>query len=343
MTLVRTVEELEQVVGSRPLGSLMKSVDQLDEHCLRMLALSPFAVAGFADEDGRARMTTVGGTPGFARVVGATVQIDLHESVALASSVGCGLLFFIPGLGETLRVNGKGVVEGNTLVVTVEEAFAHCAKAFLRSSFWEPPVKVQPVSMVPTPTGLLAESDVLTWLSRAPFIVLTSWDAAGHADASPKGDPPGFLRLDQGRVAIPDRPGNRRTDTFHNVVEQRRVALLAFIPGEDSVLEVSGDASLTTEPALLSSMAVAGKTPKIALLLDPRDTRLTPSTALAKAKLWDASRHVPEAERPNMAHVFIDHVKQNRQRGVAATAVRAIASKRMMSWALSHDYEKNRY
>ncbi|HEY8515422.1 MAG TPA: pyridoxamine 5'-phosphate oxidase family protein [Candidatus Binatia bacterium] len=345
MTAIRTVAELEQVVGSRPLGALMKSVRTLDEHCVRLLALSPFAVVGFAAADGRARATIAGGAPGFARVLDPThLRIELDEAATVDPSVGCALLFFIPGLGETLRVNGRATIEGATLTVTVEEAFAHCAKALLRSSFWSlQEQSTQAGALEGEASGVLAEPHVREKLGRTPFVALVSWDAQGRADASPKGDPPSFLRIWDGKLAVPDRPGNRRTDTFHNVLEQPRVALLALAPGDDWILEVSGVASLTVEPSLLASMAVQGKTPKIALLLEAQDADLRRSQALAKAVPWDPARSVPREELPDMAGVFVDHVKQNDRRGVAASAIRALLSKGMMRRALAHDYEKNRY
>ena len=193
-------------------------------------------------------------------------------------------------------------------------------------------------------TGAWAgDPEVRAWLSRTPFVLLMSWDAQGNADVSPKGDPAGFLRLDGTRVAVPDRPGNRRTDTFHNVLEQPRVALLALIPGEARVLEVSGTASLSSEPALLSSMTVEGKVPKMALVQEARSARIFASPAILDAGLWDVSRHVPRDRLPKMSDVFIDHVRRSPQRGAAAAALRALASKRMMSWAIDLDYKKNLY
>lgn len=181
-------------------------------------------------------------------------------------------------------------------------------------------------------------------LARSPFVTLTSWDANGAADVSPKGDPAGFLRFDaEGRVAIADRPGNRRTDTLHNLLEQPRLALLALVPGDDRVVEVTGSARLTTEPGLLASMAVAGKVPKIAVQLDALAASVTRSPAIAAARLWDPSRHAPKAELPAMAAVFIDHVKRNKQRGVAAAVIRTLASERVMHAALSYDYKKKMY
>ncbi|MCY1035566.1 pyridoxamine 5'-phosphate oxidase family protein [Corallococcus sp. BB11-1] len=344
MSQVQSVEALERLVGSRPLGVMMKSLEALDAHCVRLLSLSSFAVLGFIDEEGRARLSSVGGPRGFATVVDSThLRFELHEPLSLNPTVGCGLLFLIPGLGETLRVNGHATLDGNTLLVTVEETFVHCAKALMRSAFWKPPVSVVPTSLGPVAPGPLSDPAVRDWLSRVPFVVVASWDAQGHADVSPKGDPPGFLRLDGARVAVADRPGNRRTDTFHNLLEQPRVAVLALVPGEGRELELSGVASLTTDPALLASMEVAAKVPKVALSLEPHQARLRASPAVLHAGLWDASRHVPPDQLPRMADVFIDHVRQNPQRGAAAATLRALASKRMMSWALTQDYKRNLY
>ncbi|MFP2956314.1 pyridoxamine 5'-phosphate oxidase family protein [Myxococcus sp. 1LA] len=328
------------MVGSRPLGVMLKSLDALDSHCVQLLGCSSFAVLGYVDVDGQARATAAGGPLGFAAVVDAThLRMELSEPIPLNPTVGCGLLFFIPGLGETLRVNGRATLEGRTLTFTVEEAFVHCAKSLIRSGFWKPPVKVEPAAS----GSWSGDPAVRAWLSRTPFVLLASWDAQGFADVSPKGDPAGFLRLEGTRVAVPDRPGNRRTDTFHNVLEQPRVALLALIPGEASVLEISGVASLSTDAALLQSMAVDGKVPKLALLLEARSARLQSSQAILDAGLWDASRHAPASQLPKMSDVFIDHLRRSPQRGAAAATLRALASKRMMSWALELDYKKNLY
>ncbi len=330
---LKTVDALEQLVGDRPLAVLMKSIDLLDAHCVQLLKHSPFAVLGFAGLDGRARAVPVAG----ARVVDDKhLRLTSSEAAAIDVRVGCSLLFLIPGLGETLRVNGRPTVDGDELTVTVEEAFVHCAKSILRSSLWKTPAP-QTLPLLPSPLP----PDVVEFLSHAPFVVLTSWDASGAADASPKGDPAGFLRVDaQGRIAVADRPGNRRTDTFHNLLEQPRVAMLALRPGDARVIELSGLASLTTEPALLSSMAVESKTPKLAMLLEVQSARIA---VLPDAQLWNPARHVPKSELPKMADVFIDHVKQNKQKGLAASAVRTLASKTVMRWGLEHDYEKNRY
>src|SRR3954469_15750210 len=77
-------------------------------------------------------------------------------------------------------------------------------------------------------------------ISRSPFVLIASSGADGRADVSPKGDPPGFVQvLDERTLAIPDRPGNRRADTFGNVLENPRVGLLFLVPGRAETLRVN--------------------------------------------------------------------------------------------------------
>ena len=77
-------------------------------------------------------------------------------------------------------------------------------------------------------------------------------------DLSPKGDPAGFVQiLDDKTLAIPDRPGNRRLDTLHNVLEQPHVGLMFMVPGRGEVLRVSGVAQIVNDPDLLATMAIA--------------------------------------------------------------------------------------
>lgn len=346
MKYLSTIQELEEAVGSRPIGVMMKSLDALDAHCIRLLALSPLAVLGFADAEGIAHATTVGGEPGFAEVLDQhQLRFTLPESIELHARIGCGMLFFIPALGETLRVNGRAAIEGEQLIVKVEEAFIHCAKALIRSAFWSEKRPAAPsASLGPVASGPLAQAEVLELLAATPFVALMTWDARGDADVSPKGDPAGFLRLaGERRVAVPDRPGNRRTDTYHNLVEQPRMALLAFLPGDNRLLEVTGRARVTRDADLLAGMAVDGKTPKAALVLDVSAARVFRSQALESAGIWDPSRQVPRSQLPDMGEIFTDHVRQSKQRGLAATAVRALANKHLLSKALEHDYKQNLY
>src|SRR5438477_9213632 len=88
----------------------------------------------------------------------------------------------------------------------------------------------------------------LAFISRAPFVLIASSDREGRMDISPKGDAPGFVRvLDSTTLAIPDRPGNQRFDTFKNLFESPRIGLIFLIPGKRETLRISGKAEVVRD------------------------------------------------------------------------------------------------
>lgn len=81
------------------------------------------------------------------------------------------------------------------------------------------------------------------FIGSSPFLIIGTADAEGRMDLSPKGDPPGFVQvLDDKTLAIPDRVGNRRADTFRNLLANDRIGLIFLIPGKQETLRVSGRA-----------------------------------------------------------------------------------------------------
>jgi uncharacterized protein len=334
MDRIADARALERVVGSRPAAGTLKSIDHLDPHCATLLAHSPLSVLGHPDAYGlRARV--VGGTPGALAPAG-------DRRLAVPDEPGTpgprALLTLVPGRSETLRVNGWAAEGG----IAVDEAFLHCGKAVLRSGLWHPPASVA------ADGGGAGEgapdATALGFLAAAPFAVVVSADAAGAADASPRGDPAGFLHLvGPATVAVPDRPGNRRTDTFHNVVERPAVALLALVPGDDRVLELSGTARLTADPGLLAPMAVQGRAPAAALLIDIERWWLAGSATLRAARAWDPDGHVPADRLPRPARVWADHVRRNGDPGLAARVARAAVSERLLGATVARDYRTRLY
>lgn len=104
------------------------------------------------------------------------------------------------------------------------------------------------------------------FIAKSPFVLIASSNARGQMDISPKGDAPGFVRvLDDNTLAIPDRPGNRRADTFTNVLQNTKIGLLFVIPGKTETLRISGTAAVVRDLELRESMAARGKVPDFAL------------------------------------------------------------------------------
>lgn len=126
------------------------------------------------------------------------------------------------------------------------------------------------------------------WIERSPFLVISSRASDGRIDVSPKGDPPGFVRvLDDTTLAIPDRPGNRRLDTFLNVIETGAVGLLFMVPGRGEVLRVRGSGQITTDPELLATMAERGRDPVLALVVTIDGVMFHCGKSVIRSGLWE--------------------------------------------------------
>lgn len=149
----------------------------------------------------------------------------------------------------------------------------------------------------------------IKFISLSPFLCIGTSAADGKADVSPRGDPPGFVQvLDANTIAIPDRPGNNRLDTFSNVLQNPNVGIIFMIPGIDETLRVNGLARLTTEPDLLARMVVDGKAPKSAMVVDVKEAFLHCAKAFRRSKLWSDEHRQPRNVLPTLGKMILDQV-----------------------------------
>lgn len=138
------------------------------------------------------------------------------------------------------------------------------------------------------------------WIAATSLVFVASAAANGRCDVSPKGDPPGFIRvLSPTRVAIPERPGNQRMDGFHNVLENPHVGLILIIPGRGDTLRVNGRAQIVTDLPDLDDMVVKGHRPSLALLLDVEEVFFHCPKAFRRSRTWDPETWRPTAARPH--------------------------------------------
>jgi uncharacterized protein len=145
------------------------------------------------------------------------------------------------------------------------------------------------------------------FIRRAPFLCIGTQNEDGLADVSPRGDPPGFVRvLDDRTLAIPDRPGNNRLDTQANILANPSVGLLFMIPGFDDSLRVNGRASLTTDPEVLAAMAVNDRNPTLAILVAVDEVFLHCAKAFRRSRLWDPSARQDRREMPSLMAMILD-------------------------------------
>ena len=145
------------------------------------------------------------------------------------------------------------------------------------------------------------------FIRRSPFLCIGTQDLAGKADVSPRGDPAGFVKiLDRQTLAIPDRTGNNRLDSLVNILANPSVGLLFVIPGFDDTLRVSGEASLTTEPAILESMSVDDRVPKLAIVVKVSEVFMHCAKAFRRSQLWNPDRFQDRRELPSLSKIILD-------------------------------------
>ena len=145
------------------------------------------------------------------------------------------------------------------------------------------------------------------FIRRSPFLCLGTQGLNGRADVSPRGDPPGFVRiLDDRTLAIPDRPGNNRLDSLSNIIANPAVGLLFMIPGFDDTLRVNGVARIATNPALLATMTVNSRVPVLAIVVQVREVFLHCAKALRRSHLWDSAHHQDRGKMPSLIKMILD-------------------------------------
>ena len=152
------------------------------------------------------------------------------------------------------------------------------------------------------------DEHIRKFLAMSSFLTIASIDADGRMDVSPKGDPPGFVKVvDEHTIAIPERPGNRRADTFTNILQNPAVALICFVPGMDETMRINGKASLTTDPDLLGTMEVKGHVPEIALLVHVEEAFIHCGKSLKRGRVWDPEAQIDRSTYPKIGEVMYDH------------------------------------
>jgi PPOX class probable FMN-dependent enzyme len=149
-----------------------------------------------------------------------------------------------------------------------------------------------------------------TWIERTPFIVISTSSLAGYMDVSPKGDPPGFVKvLDEHTLAIPDRPGNRRADTFLNILENPKIGLLFVIPRRGETLRVSGTAEIIKDQGVLSTMAIRDKVPTLAILVHIEGAMFHCGKSMIRSSMWNPDGWPSIEGLPTYAKALVDHAR----------------------------------
>lgn len=148
------------------------------------------------------------------------------------------------------------------------------------------------------------------FIAASPFLLVASRGCDGCFDISPKGDPAGFVTvLDEKTLAIPDRPGNHRFDTFSNVLDCADVGLLFLIPGHGDTLRIAGKARIVRDAALQAQLAVAGQPPGFVLLVTVEEAFMHCSKCVIRSRLWAPESWPDRSKVPSLAEAIATHAR----------------------------------
>lgn len=147
------------------------------------------------------------------------------------------------------------------------------------------------------------------FLERSPFVLIGSSDGAGNGDVTPKGDRPGFVAiLDDRTLAIPDRPGNNRLDTWENIVANPAVGLLFLIPGMNETLRINGIGRITADAELCDRLAVDGRPAISALVVEIHAAYMHCAKAFMRSALWKPETWPAREEMPTLGEMLRDQL-----------------------------------
>ena len=142
------------------------------------------------------------------------------------------------------------------------------------------------------------------FIEKAPFVTVATCGPEG-LDCSPRGDPPGFVRVvDEKTLMIPDRRGNNRIDSMRNLVRDPRISLLFLIPGVNETLRINGRAEIVVDPDLCASFAIRGKLPRSIMVVTVERIYFQCQKALVRSRLWDVEAQIPRSELPSTGKIL---------------------------------------
>jgi len=169
----------------------------------------------------------------------------------------------------------------------------------------------------------LVDPKAADFVAASPFVVLATTSPAG-TDASPRGGPPGFVRvLDAERVAFGDLAGNNRLDSYANIVHHSEIGMLFLVPGIEETLRINGRAHVTDDPAVCARVAIDRVHPKVAIVVDVEECYIHCAKAVRRSGLWETGTWLGPTARPSAAEVIVDQYRLEVEPAVVAADLEA--------------------
>ncbi|MEC0244179.1 pyridoxamine 5'-phosphate oxidase family protein [Paenibacillus dokdonensis] len=170
------------------------------------------------------------------------------------------------------------------------------------------------------------------FIALSPLVFISTSDAGGECDCSPRGDAPGFAYiLDDQHLILPERPGNRRYDSLRNLLTNPHIGLIFVIPGLEETLRINGRGYVIRDMDLMERMSAQGKVPAAGIGIEVEECYIHCAKALKRSKLWQPDSWPARESLPDPASIIAEHAGRLR---LSTREVRA---------SLTESYEKRLY
>ncbi len=202
-------------------------------------------------------------------------------------------------LSERLPYKGRESLMKFTNIITSDEAF---------EAFCEEVGKPSELAANKVISSIDAHCEA--FIKKSPFLTMASANKDGACDVTPRGDDPGFVHVvDENFLFIPERPGNKRMDSAHNILSNPHVGLLFFIPGLGETLRINGKAHICRDPELLDACMAKGKRPLFGVLVEVKECYIHCAKAFLRSGLWKPESWIDQEERPSVAKMIKAHTE----------------------------------
>ena len=273
--MAHTIEQEQQLralIGS-PAAILEKRIQtQLDGYCMELIAQAKLMVIASAGACPELQPIALDS----AHFSVSASELRFHLPATPVSERQNGSAYFmVPGVGHALRVNGLLQHNGNGhFRLQVESAYMHCSRAAVRSALWQ-----APAPSAPNNARCLASA-----LEKARFALLKTSDQAGATSISPRGDDQQVVYLlEDGRLFLPERPGNKVALSLRNLLCNPALELLLYMAGSDELLHIHGTAQLSNDPQWLARCAINDKLPRLGIVISVQQQQWQPAHAFTQA------------------------------------------------------------
>lgn len=324
---IKNLSQLRDIIPPHPRLMDKRIKDRLDDFAIEFLQASSLAVFSCSALDfieiiplTRLELTQ----PDQIRLTLKHTQTELSRFYKMnlnnaSEQHACTLYCLVSGIGHGLRVNGSVTLhtdlqaDGSVLEIRIEQLYFHCSRAIVRGNFWD----AAPVSrsFSAQDNELRSEhqarlcSAAKQFISHSSLAFISSQNAQGKLEISPRGDAAGFVQvLPDNTLLIPERPGNKVAITMRNILEQAKIKLMLLIPGVNSALHITGKATLTNRPDYLQRLTFKNKVPKLAIMLKIENAQLSHSLALAQSEIWNPETHYSDTSLSSFPKIMNAHL-----------------------------------